>query len=198
MSNSSDQTGRASGGGVVKGILAERAAGLGQGCCSVGAQLRSEEVAQITSLAAALDPGRFQHWAEASAGGVLREGPGGSATRLVDGACIFLNRPGFDGGAGCALHLAAVDEGDSPVDWKPTVCWQLPFRVDVGDDGVRRLRAWNRTDWGEEPVWWCTEPGAEPTAYVGTDSVAVTMADELRALVGPEVAVTITTRVVAD
>ena len=30
-------------------------------------------------------------------------------TRLVDGACIFLNRPGFEGGIGCALHSAALE-----------------------------------------------------------------------------------------
>ena len=35
-------------------------------------------------------------------------------TRLVDGACIFLNRPGFAGGEGCALHLAAVEAGERP------------------------------------------------------------------------------------
>ena len=29
---------------------------------------------------------------------------GARKTRVVDGACVFLNRPGFSGGAGCALH----------------------------------------------------------------------------------------------
>ena len=29
-------------------------------------------------------------------------------TRLVDGACIFLNRPGFEGGIGCALHTGGA------------------------------------------------------------------------------------------
>ena len=28
-------------------------------------------------------------------------------TRLVDGACVFLNRPGFPTGPGCALHQHA-------------------------------------------------------------------------------------------
>ena len=45
---------------------------------------------------------------------------------LVDGACIFLNRPGFPGGAGCGLHRAALEAGERPLDWKPDVCWQLP------------------------------------------------------------------------
>ena len=31
-------------------------------------------------------------------------------TRVHDGACIFLNRPGFAGGAGCALHGLALRE----------------------------------------------------------------------------------------
>ena len=51
-------------------------------------------------------------------------------TRVVDGACIFLNRPGFAGGEGCALHIAALACDESPTEWKPSVCWQLPLRVD--------------------------------------------------------------------
>ena len=49
-------------------------------------------------------------------------------TRLVDGACIFLNRPGFPAGPGCALHMAALRRGVSPMTLKPEVCWQLPLR----------------------------------------------------------------------
>ena len=35
-------------------------------------------------------------------------------TRLVDDACIFLNRPGFAAGPGCALHLLAMSTGHAP------------------------------------------------------------------------------------
>ena len=49
-------------------------------------------------------------------------------TRLVDDACIFLNRPGFAAGAGCAFHIAAVNRGVNPLTLKPEVCWQLPLR----------------------------------------------------------------------
>ena len=49
-------------------------------------------------------------------------------TRIVDGACIFLNRPGFAGGTGCALHLLALDQGRELRETKPDVCWQLPIR----------------------------------------------------------------------
>ena len=62
--------------------------------------------------------------------------PGPRNTRVVDGACIFLNRTGFAGGAGCALHLAAFDAGESPIDFKPSVCWQLPIRW-TGNRGRR-------------------------------------------------------------
>ncbi len=176
-----------------QGILPERAEALGQGCCSVGAELLDDEVATIEALGLMLDPDRFQHAAEATSGGVLR--PNRRSTRVVDGACIFLNRPGFDGGAGCALHLAAVYEDESPIDWKPAICWQLPLKVDAGDGDVRRLRAWRADDWGDEPVaWCCTDPSAEPSAFSGDAPVVDSLFQELRALVGPEVAVELRNR----
>ena len=49
-------------------------------------------------------------------------------TRKYKGACIFLNRPGFEGGIGCALHSKALKLGVEPLTMKPDVCWQLPIR----------------------------------------------------------------------
>ena len=49
-------------------------------------------------------------------------------TRKYKGACIFLNRPGFAGGIGCALHTKALKLGIEPLTMKPDVCWQLPIR----------------------------------------------------------------------
>ncbi len=195
------------------GILDEPAAELGQGCCSVGAELLDEDEARlIGALGVTLDPARFQFHAEAASGGVVGERGGRPGTRVVDGACIFLNRPGFAGGAGCALHLAAVDEGEQPIDWKPSVCWQLPLKVEVDGEGSKTLRRWSRTDWGaggESMAWCCTEEpgrvggGAEPvghdesavSAFDGDRPAAETLAEELQALVGPEVAVAIRARV---
>ena len=59
-------------------------------------------------------------------------------TRLVDDACIFLNRPGFAAGPGCALHLHAMNTGEHHSELKPEVCWQLPLRRidDEQDDGT--------------------------------------------------------------
>ncbi len=183
-----------------EGILERPAAALQQGCCSVGAEVLEEEAAVIGALGMSLDPARFQMAEQAADGGVFADSSH-SHTRVVDGACIFFNRPGFDGGAGCALHLSAVDEGERPMDWKPAVCWQVPFRVATGDDGTRSIRRWEAEDWsggergGEGVAWCCTDRAAEPSAYVGSAPVAESMADELAAVVGPEVAVEIRRRI---
>src|SRR4051812_25435373 len=115
------------------GILDEPAEELGQGCCSIGAELDGEDEARLISAMAAMMPqDLFQHHGDAATGGIFRD-ESRTSTRLVDDACIFLNRPGFDGGAGCALHLAALRAGESPIEWKPSVCWQLPIKVDWED-----------------------------------------------------------------
>jgi len=173
------------------GILHEPAEHLGQGCCSVGAELGDEDEARnISALAATIAPERFEHHEVAQAHGIFEDALR-SQTRIVDGACIFLNRPGFSGGAGCALHLEALASGESPIEWKPSVCWQLPIKVDwdEGDDGreVATVRGWTRADWGEEgeTMAWCCTEGTR--AYVGDTPVIDSLAGELTAIVGTEV-----------
>jgi len=173
------------------GILDRPAESLGQGCCSMGADLDGEaEAMNVGALAATVDPSRFQHHAEAAAGGIFAD-DSRTSTRVVDGACIFLNRPGFPGGAGCALHLEAVHAGESPVGWKPSVCWQLPVRVEwepgEGDTEVATVRRWTRDDWGAEGAtmaWCCTEG---ERAYVGGAPVVDSLGEELEAITGPAV-----------
>lgn len=173
------------------GILDEPAEHLGQGCCSVGAEFGDEDEARmIGALAATLAPEGFERHAEATDGGIFTDATR-SATRVVDGACIFLNRPGFSGGAGCALHLEALAVGESPVEWKPSVCWQLPIKVDweARDDGreVASMRRWERPDWGAEGAtmaWCCTEGDR---AYVGHRPVVESLGEEIEAIVGSTV-----------
>jgi len=174
-----------------QGIGPEPAAHLGLGCCSIGADLGDgDEARMIAALAATLEPDRFERQAEALEGGIFSDGSR-SHTRVVDGACIFLNRPGFAGGAGCALHLAAVEADESPVDWKPSVCWQLPIKVDwvaaEDDSEVATVRRWTRRDWGAEgeTMSWCCTEGS--LAYVGDRPVIDSLGEELTAIVGPEV-----------
>ena len=173
------------------GILPEPDAGSGHGCCSVGAELDGDDEARrIAALADTLQPGQFEHHVEARDGGIFADDTR-RATRVVDGACIFLNRPGFVGGAGCALHLAATASGESPIDWKPSVCWQLPIKVDwaegSGGTEVATVRGWTRGDWGAEGAtmaWCCTEGDR---AYVGDRPVVESLAEELEAITGPDV-----------
>jgi hypothetical protein len=175
------------------GILDEPAEHLGQGCCSVGAELADEDEARmISALAATLDPTAFEHHANAVEGeGGIFSDASRTSTRVVDGACIFLNRPGFDGGPGCALHIAALAAGESPIEWKPSVCWQLPIKVDwaegEGNTEVATLRRWSRADWGDEGetmAWCCTEGDL---AYQGDQRVIDSLGAELEAIVGTEV-----------
>ena len=180
------------------GILPERASHLGHGCCSIGAELDGiDEARNVAALAATLAPAVFQHHQAASTGGVFSDDTCAN-TRVVDGACIFLNRPGFVGGAGCALHLAATAAGESPIDWKPSVCWQLPIKGDwvmaADDIEVATVRRWSRADWGADGramAWCCTE---EPDAYVGDRPVVESLSEELVAMVGERVAVELRSR----
>lgn len=173
------------------GIGAEPEEHLGRGCCSLGADLDGDDEARLLSaMAAMLESNRFQHHDDAAAQGIFADDRR-SATRVVDGACIFLNRPDFEGGAGCALHLAALDAGESPIDWKPSVCWQLPIKVtwEPGDDDteVATVRRWTRADWGPDGAtmaWCCTEGDR---AYVGDERVIDSLSDELEAVVGTAV-----------
>lgn len=164
---------------------------LGEGCCSIGAELEDEaEAMNISALAATIPPELFQHYATAAAEGVFSD-ERRINTRVVDGACIFFNRPGFEGGAGCALHLKALHDGESPTEWKPAVCWQLPIRVAWHPDGEDReiatVRAWTRGDWGDDGktmAWCCTEG---ELAFVGERPVVESLEEELTAIVGKAV-----------
>ena len=173
------------------GILDEPAEALQQGCCSVGAALDGgDESRMISAFAAMIDPSMFQFHEEAGSGGVFSDETA-TNTRIVDDACIFLNRPGFPGGAGCPLHLAALDAGESPIEWKPSVCWQLPIRIDweatSSTTETATLRRWSREDWGDEGTtmaWCCTEGDR---AYVGERPVIESLSEELTDLLGTEV-----------
>lgn len=188
------------------GILDHPAAELNQGCCSLGAHFGDgpagqAEAMNVGAYAAMLTPDQFQYHHVASSTEPDHTGATGifgdverTCTRVVDGACIFLNRPGFPGGEGCALHIAALAVDESPTEWKPSVCWQLPLRIDWEElsDTVESatVRRWSRADWGDHGrsmAWCCTERSESTEAYSGTERVVDSMADELTALAGTEV-----------
>jgi hypothetical protein len=176
-----------------QGVLTGPAPELVQGCCSYGAHFTDDEdVARVEEAAETLTAEQWQYAPRGRRLGVVKEGKGGElVTRMADGACIFLNRPGFPGGAGCALHRAALERGERPLDLKPNVCWQLPLRREdtEEDDGrvTSRVMQWDRRHWGEggaEFHWWCTESS---DAFIGKAPVYEHLRDELTEMVGAPV-----------
>ena len=176
-----------------QGVLTGPAEEMVQGCCSYGAHFTDDEdVALVQAVAATLTAEQWQFRAQGRRRGIVKTNAAGeTVSRLVEDACIFLNRPGFPGGPGCALHRAALERGERPLDLKPNVCWQLPLRRedDEADDGhvTSTVRQWDRRHWGEggfEFHWWCTE---SPDAFVGVRPVYEELRDELIELVGAEV-----------
>jgi len=162
------------------------------GCCSLGAHYSDDDDrAQVEGMVDKLGPEFMQFHAEAARAGVTAKMPDGQLrTRIKDGGCIFLNRPGWPAGAGCALHQYAVARDEHYMTYKPEVCWIVPLRrevaSEVADDGetlwVTTITSYDRGAWGPggvEFAWWCTD---SPEAYIGTEPVYRSMAAELRAL----------------
>jgi len=142
-----------------------------------------DEAMLITAIGSSLPSKYFQNYLAAK-DGVLN--PENTATRLERNACIFLNHPDFVGGAGCALHLAAISEDEKPMDYKPSVCWQLPLKVDRSDVQPI-LRSWKRSDWGNDGDsigWCCSEKAEAPESFTGEQPVFISLAAELTALIG--------------
>lgn len=177
-----------------RGIYADRP---DDGCCTLGAHFADADDRHRTeSLAASLTPDLWQFHNEGTAAGVTElDDAGDPKTRIVAGACVFLNRPGFPGGQGCALHLMARRRGLALTRAKPEVCWQLPIRRSYTEatrpDGTSftmvEVAEYDRRGWGEgghDLDWYCT---TSPAAHVGVEPVYASCRDELIELVGQEV-----------
>ena len=171
------------------------------GCCSHGAFFTEEDdLLRVTAAVADLTDDDWQlapvgrgGWTEQDAADDDDpEGVRSLRTRLVDGACVFLNRPGFPGGTGCALHRMALRTGLHPLTTKPDVCWQLPVRREQEHverpDGTKVLMTtigeFDRRGWGpggHDLHWWCT---GSPAAHVSPEPLVATYEAELTALLG--------------
>ena len=139
------------------------------GCCTLGAHFADgDDRRRVKKWAKKLTAEQWQHYATGKAEGVVgTDADGEKQTRTVDGACVFLNREDFAGGAGCALHLMALAEGIDPQETKPEVCWQLPIRRDYDTrtwpDGssveVVVITEYDRRGWGpggHDLDWYCS------------------------------------------
>jgi hypothetical protein len=173
-----------------KGILSDRP---DDGCCSHGAHYSDkDDEKRVKSFAKAMTADEWQFRKQGLKGGITELEDGKRRTRRYDEACIFLNRPGFAAGQGCALHLHALNTGLHPLETKPDVCWQLPVRrsydrVTRPDDTkvlVTTIGEYDRRGWGaggHDLDWYCS--GATE-AHVAADPLYVGYGPELIALMG--------------
>ena len=175
-----------------QGVRTERAPELAEGCCSYGAHFDdAADRDRVVKAARQLEPDEWQFIARGRRDGVVARTGKSWRTRLVDDACIFLNRPGFSAGPGCALHLLADRLGVHFHETKPEICWQLPIRRadHVLEDGsvTSVVTEFSRASWGgggEDFAWWCTE---DPAAFDSPTPVFESLEAELRATCGDAV-----------
>ncbi|RZS79479.1 hypothetical protein EV189_3833 [Motilibacter rhizosphaerae] len=172
------------------GIYRERPA---DGCCTLGAHFADKgDEKRVATWVGRLTPATWQLHGKGKKHWIELDEDGSRKTRVVDGACVFLNRRGFAGGYGCALHTQALAEGREPLEAKPDVCWQLPIRrtyerVTRPDDTevlVTTITEYDRRGWGpggHDFDWYCT---GNTDAHVGREPVYVSYAAELRELMG--------------
>ncbi len=172
------------------GIAAGRAS---DGCCTLGAHFTDKaDEKRVRKAAARLSDEEWQFAKKGRKNFVELDEDGARKTRVVDGACIFLNRDDFPGGSGCALHGLAIKEGVHFIKLKPDVCWQVPVkrgyrevtRPDETTYTEVSIGEFDRRGWGpggHDLHWWCT---SSAEAYVGKDPVWVSSEAELRELMG--------------
>lgn len=170
------------------------------GCCLHGAYFTdTDDERRVKKIVRKLTPQTWQNYRRKTASIVedVLEGEDGEEehfrkTTTVDGACIFHNRPGFEGGTGCALHAQALRDGVHPLEYKPEVCWQVPIKRDFStiehaDETVTEVTwigEFNRRAWGSgghEFDWWCT---TSPQAHVGAEPLYRSYEPELVELIG--------------
>ena len=184
-------------GGGCQGIYASSPT---TGCCTLGAHFADrDDENRVAQWVDRLDDSLWQRRDQAvdGRGRLRRRGwveieDGERKTRVVDGACVFHNDPGFPGGYGCALHALALREGVHFVETKPDVCWPLPirrtFREVERPDGTSYLEVsigeYDRRGWGpggHDLDWYCS---GNTEAHVGAEPVYLSSATELVALMG--------------
>jgi len=175
-----------------QGIYADRP---NDGCCTLGAHFSDKadekRTKQFVKLLGPKDWQFYDVGARKNAW-VETDEEGDRKTAVHEGGCIFLNRPGFEGGEGCALHGYALRNGHHFVETKPNVCWQLPIRrtfreIDRGDKTSYTevtITEYDRRGWGEgghDLDWYCS---GNTEAHGAKEPVYISNARELVELMG--------------
>jgi hypothetical protein len=174
-----------------RGIYADRPF---DGCCTLGAHFSDkDDEKRVRKFVKLLDRETWQfHDAGRKGAWVETDEDGDRKTAVHEGACIFLNRPGFPAGEGCALHALALRIGRHPLETKPDVCWQLPIRRTFRDvelpDGTSytevSIGEYDRRGWGpggHDLDWYCS---GNTEAHVAAQPVYVSNRPELVEMMG--------------
>jgi hypothetical protein len=178
-----------------KGIYADRP---DDGCCTLGAHFSDkDDEKRVKKFVKMLGPEDWQFHpentgADTKSGWVETDDDGERKTAVRDGGCIFLNRPGFAAGQGCALHGLALRLDRHPLETKPDVCWQLPIRRTFREvelpDGTSytevSIGEYDRRGWGpggHDLDWYCS---GNTEAHVGAEPVYLSNGPELVELMG--------------
>ena len=164
------------------------------GCCTLGAHFSDKaDEKRVKKFVKQLDPEHWQHYDEGQGKKWIEtDDEGERKTAVVDGACIFMNRRGFEGGEGCALHGLALRQDRHYLETKPDVCWQLPIRRTFRDvelpDGTSyteiSIGEYDRRGWGpggHDLDWYCS---GNTEAHVAPEPVYLGNAAELVAMMG--------------
>ena len=175
-----------------KGIYADRP---DDGCCTLGAHFSDkadEKRVRTFVRRMTADDWQFRDVASRRNAWLETDDEGERKTAVHEGACVFLNRPGFSGGEGCALHQWAARNGHHPLETKPDVCWQLPIRrlfrdVERSDATAYTevtITEYDRRGWGEgghDLDWYCS---GNTEAHIGAEPVYESYRPELVELMG--------------
>jgi len=164
------------------------------GCCTLGAHFADKaDEKRVKQFVKLLDREHWQFYDEGrKSAWIETDDDGDRKTAVHDGACIFMNRPGFEGGEGCALHGLALRTDKHPLETKPDVCWQLPIRRTFRDvelpDGSSyteiAIGEYDRRGWGpggHDLDWYCS---GNTEAHVGVEPVYVSNGPELIEMMG--------------
>ena len=175
-----------------KGILKDRP---DDGCCSHGAHFTdAKDAKHVKKFVELMTEEDWQFKSVGDAGGWSEKEDGQSKTRVHQDGCIFLNRPGFAAGSGCAFHVLGNRIGERPMDMKPDVCWQLPMRRDFEtrefeddtEQSIVIITEFDRRSWGpggHDFDWYCS---SNPEAHTAAEHVYVTEKGTLIKLMSAE------------
>jgi hypothetical protein len=176
-----------------RGIYADRP---DDGCCTLGAHFSDKaDEKRVRTFVKLLGPEDWQfHSRLKRSAWIETDDDDERKTAVHEGGCVFLNRPGFPGGEGCALHGWALRNGHHPLETKPNVCWQLPVRrlfreVTRSDDTSYTevtITEYDRRGWGaggHDLNWYCS---GNTEAHIGPDPVYISYGPELVELMGQQ------------